>query len=234
MHPEIAEVLPALRTVARVKEAARQLADIAAVLVHVIGRGGITRNLRELTRVRPAGEGHGPVIEKQFAMRRYRRPAKAARFHLAEIRNAERMEVQLDHLPARLFVKSCKHGRIGDGGEAGQGAPAEQANAFVLVSAPDDGRLRGAGVRGGEFKRIGAKVVAAAQPDRDRAFGQSAPGLKRANRIARPLQRGEGFCLRAGVGVTAVGGDKVIRSGEDRSREEQCDDEDQANQHGGG
>ena len=97
-----------------------------------------------------AAVGHWPAADDlEITLEANPNSAEAARFHLAEIRDAERAKIELDDMATRRFVESRQHRGIGDRGKAAQGAPAEQAHALVLVGAPRDWGVRSTGVCGG-------------------------------------------------------------------------------------
>src|SRR5690242_6744822 len=81
MNPEIADVLPFLRTVARIEESSWQFAELSAVLVFAVCIGGISCDFRELAFIGPARQCHWAMVNEQFAMCHCRWPAKSSGFH---------------------------------------------------------------------------------------------------------------------------------------------------------
>src|SRR6185503_14110441 len=91
--------------------------------------------------------------------------SESARFHFAEIGDAECAKVELNNVRTRRFVEARQESGIGDWLESGEFASTEQAGGFAFSGLPSDRRLLGAGIGGGEFERIGAKIITAAEMD---------------------------------------------------------------------
>src|SRR6185369_6810911 len=118
---------------------------------------------------------------------------------------------------------------VGNRGEPGQGPAPEQSDAFVVPGAPGDRGSSGAGICGGEFQCVGAKVISAAQKNSDPASRQPAAFPEMTNCLTGALQGGERFGLGAGIGVQAVGSDpKLGRAG---ARNQEHDQQSQLNRH---
>ena len=131
------------------------------------------------------------------------RATEAARGHLAELGQANGAEIRLQNVPTGDFRQPGKDRGICDGLETGQLPSSEQAHTLSFAGAPEIRGIRGAGVRGGELKSVGAEVIAAPQPDGEAAFGQLAILLELAHLVARALQSGEGLGTCPGIDVAA-------------------------------
>ena len=165
--------------------------------------------------VRPAGQGHGLVLEEQFEPRLRLAPGRTG-LHLAQVRDALGLEVGLQHVAARRFVQSCQHRRIGDRLPARHDLAADQTDFGSLARPVDDRRLLGPRVLLDEFQRPGQLVDAAGQFHRDAALGQRTGLLELADCVAGPLERGERTVAARVVrrrqtarpSIVAVGGDE--------------------------
>src|SRR5678809_990050 len=68
VNPKIARVAPTQRTITVIAKPARQCSKVSTVLVALVRRWRIPRNLREFTLVGPTSECHRAMVEEQFAM----------------------------------------------------------------------------------------------------------------------------------------------------------------------
>ena len=125
--------------------------------------------------VRPAGQGHGLVLEEQFQPRLGLAPGRAG-LHLAQVGDALGLEVGLQHLAARRFVQSCQHRRIGDRLPARHDPAADQPDFGSLARPVDDRRLLG--------PRVLLGAVPAAGPTRRRR--RPVPPRRRPGATDRP------------------------------------------------
>ena len=211
MYPKVADVLPLSRAVTGVKEPCVQFAHLAAVFV--LG-GASFRNPGDafpFTLIRPAGEGHWPAAEEQFAVSGGERAAEPARCHGAEIGQAKGSEVHLEDVPASNLGKPREHRGIRDGLERSQLSSSEQPHPLAFEGAPDDGAFRRAGVGGGEFERTGTEVIATAKPNGDSPVGQPTVLSELTDFVAGAFQCRERLGPRSGVGIAAAGGDVKLR-----------------------
>ena len=162
MHPQIARVTPAAGALGGVEKAAGKIADVAAVVVSFPAAGRKARELLPRAFIRPTGERHRTSGKEQFTVRGCGWPAEATRLHLAVVGDAERAEVDLQDVTAGRFVEPGEDRSIRHRLESRKRAPAKQPDAFVAVSAPDNGPVERARVGGRQFEGVGPEKVAAA------------------------------------------------------------------------
>ena len=143
--------------------------------------------------VGPAREGHRAGAIKQLAMGRGERAAETPRPHLAEVGDAQSLEVGLHDVRAGGFGQAGEDCGISDSLEARQPPAADQPDRLSGAGAPDDGSVRRAGVGGGEFEGVGAEVFAAVEPNGEAASGRLAVLPEAASLVAGALKGGKGF-----------------------------------------
>jgi len=159
LEHDVLRTAPALGPVAIVGENAFTAAFRAA---HVNRRW--TEHVDDLDKafVRPACQGHGPVLEEEFQSRFRLAPSRTG-LHLAQVRNALGLEVRLQHVAAGRFVQSCQHRRIGDRLPTRHHATADQTHFGALACPVDNRRVLGPRILLNQFQRPGQLVHAGGQ-----------------------------------------------------------------------
>jgi len=204
VQPHVLFILPALGPVALVGKDAFPAA-LGAADVH----RSRSLHLHDLdkTLVGPAGDPHGPALEKQF---------QAAPGRAAEIGHFLRTQVRLQHVAASARVQTLQQHRIGHRREARDAFAADQPDRVTWPSAVLDRRLRRPGIVGRQLQRAVSFVDAAAQLDHH-APGRQRSGLfQTPNGIAGAFEGRQGsvrfrrfrFQQFAGPRIVAVWGNK--------------------------
>src|SRR5437867_1886519 len=108
--------------------------------------------------------------------------------------------------------------------EPRQWASTEQTHSLAFPRPPNDRRMRCTGIVGGEFERVGAKVISASEPNGGTLCLRFMFLFEFANLVPRRFQRSQRFGACPRIEVTAVDGDVEIgcsrgptmRDGQDR------------------